>query len=387
MPAAPSAARFSLHAAIDEIPAADWDALAPGQPFLRHAFLSLLEATGCVSREAGWVPAHAALWEEGEEEGDHAPRLLAAMPLYLKHHSYGEFVFDWAWADAYHRNGLDYYPKWLAAVPFSPIPGPRLLGRDDAARRTLLAAVQDAAAQSGLSSLHILFADEDECRWGEAAGFMRRESVQFHWHNRGWRDFDDFLSAMSHDKRKKIRQERRRVADAGVSLRVLEGPAIREVDWLFFERCYAHTYALHHSTPYLNREFFLRLGREMPRHCVMLVASRDGNDIGASLLLRDDEVLYGRYWGALEQVSCLHFEACYYAPIAYAIAQGLQRFEGGAQGEHKLSRGLEPVVTHSLHWLADARFQDAVARYLQRESGGMAEYVDELERRSPFKLP
>ncbi|GAB2903000.1 GNAT family N-acetyltransferase [Uliginosibacterium flavum] len=366
------------HARISEIPAQAWDALAPDdQPFLRHAYLHALETAGCIGAGTGWQSAHAALWDEG--------RLLAAMPLYLKQHSMGEYVFDWAWAEAYAQHGLAYYPKWLAAIPFTPVPGQRILGATAALRRALLAAVLDAARHSGLSSLHLLFAAADETRWALELGCMRRSAVQFHWHNAGYRDFEDFLAALSRDKRKKIRQERRRVAEAGVSLRVIEGAQISLRDWSFFTRCYERNYALHRSAPYLNLDFFERLGDKLPQHCVLLIASQGQRDIAASLLLRDSTALYGRYWGALEDVSCLHFEACYYAPIEYAIAQGLQRFEGGAQGEHKLARGLQPVETASLHWLADARFSDAVQRFLERESLGMALYINELEARNPLR--
>ncbi|MBS1208212.1 MAG: family N-acetyltransferase [Proteobacteria bacterium] len=369
------------HARISEIPARTWDALAlDDQPFLRHAYLHALEASGCVGEGTGWQSAHAGLWDAG--------KLLAAMPLYLKEHSMGEYVFDWAWAEAYAQHGLAYYPKWLAAIPFTPVQGQRILGPDAEHRRGLLAAVLQAARQSGLSSLHLLFAAADEVQWAQELGYMCRSTVQFHWRNAGYHDFEDFLAALSRDKRKKIRQERRRVAEAGVVLRRIEGPRISLRDWSFFTRCYERTYALHRAAPYLNLDFFERLGDKLPQHCVLLIASIGERDIAASLLLRDSTTLYGRYWGALEDVRCLHFEACYYAPIEYAIAQGLRYFEGGAQGEHKLARGLQPVETHSLHWLADARFSDAVQRFLAREAQGMTQYINELEARNPVrKLP
>lgn len=370
--------QLRYHEGIEEIPAPDWDALLAGdQPFLRHAWFAALEATSRVGAGTGWQPAHATLWEND--------RLLAAMPLYLKQHSMGEYVFDWSWAEAYARHGLDYYPKWLAAVPFTPVPGQRVIGRDAPARHALLRAVLDTARASGLSSLHMLFAAEDEIRAAAAAGCMLRQTIQFHWQNRGYTDFEGFLAALDRDRRKKIRQERRRVREAGVSLRTLEGASIGPADWAFFTRSYERTYALHHSAPYLDLAFFTRIGRELAAHCVLLVASRDGRDIAASLLLRDHAALYGRYWGALEDISCLHFEACYYAPIEYAISHGLARFEGGAQGEHKLARGLEPVLTHSAHWIADPRFAEAIARFLARESAGMASHVDELEARNPLR--
>lgn len=366
-----------IHPHIDEIPPRQWDALAAGQPVLRHAFLQALEHSGCVGPGTGWQPRHAALWAGGE--------LLAAMPLYLKAHSYGEYVFDWAWAEAYQRNGLAYYPKWLAAVPFTPVPGPRLLGTDGAARQALLDGVLAMVEESGGSSFHLLFPTDEEADWLQARGLMLRTGVQFHWRNRGYGDFEAFLASLSRDKRKKIRQERRRVADAGVSFRVLHGAEAGEADWDFFYRCYALTYAQHRSSPYLNRAFFGQLGRALGPGVVLCLAEAAGRPVAASLCLRDEEALYGRYWGAVEEIPCLHFEACYYQPIDYAIRAGLARFEGGAQGEHKLARGLEPVRTVSAHWLRDGRFADAVARYLARETPGVAAYLDELSERSPFR--
>ncbi|MBN8283244.1 GNAT family N-acetyltransferase [Zoogloea sp.] len=366
-----------LHSAIDEIPAPAWDALAGDQPSLSHAYLSALEASGCVSPRTGWTPRHAALWE-----GD---TLLAAMPLYLKTHSYGEYVFDWAWADAYRRHGLDYYPKWLAAVPFTPVPGLRVPGRDEASRRLLIHAVREEVERAGASSLHILFPDADEARWMQAAGMEIRHGVQFHWHNTGYRDFDDFLAHLAQPKRKKIRQERRKVAEAGVVFRILRGTDIGPEEWAFFHACYSLTYAEHRSTPYLSRAFFEDFGHRSPDACVLMIAERAGSPVAASFFLRDEATLYGRYWGAIEFVPCLHFEACYYQAIDYAIREGLQHFEGGAQGEHKLSRGLEPVRTVSAHWIADPRFRDALARFLAQERGGMDAYLDELSERMPFR--
>ncbi len=370
--------RLILHRRIADLPAAEWDALAGPQPFLRHAFLDAFEATGCVGEGTGWQPMHAALRDE-------AGALLAAMPLYVKTHSYGEFVFDWAWSEASERAGIRYYPKALAAIPFSPVPGLRILAHDDTHRAMLLAAVIDACRDAGLSSLHVLFADDATLAAGDALGVHRRHAVQFHWHSAGETSFDDFLARMSHDKRKKIRQERRKVSDAGVSLRWLEGREISEADWAFFVRCYETTYALHRSTPYLTLDFFLQLGARLPDACVLVIAERAGNPIAASLMLRDDEALYGRYWGALEYVPCLHFEACYHQGIEYAIARRLKRFEGGAQGEHKLARGMDPVQTTSIHWLADPRLDSAVSRYLARERESIAQHVDELAEHRPFK--
>jgi uncharacterized protein len=360
---------------ISQVPALAWDALHDGQPFVRHAFLAALESSGSVGPATGWMPAHATLWQD--------ETLIAAAPLYLKSHSWGEYVFDWAWAEAYARHGQDYYPKWLCAVPFSPVPGARLLARDAVSRRALLQAMLEHVKRSGHSSFHLLFPDED--RDDAPTELMQRHGVQFHWHNKGYRHFEDFLAGMSHDKRKKIRQERRKVEESGARLEVLEGSAITAEHWDFFYRCYAMTYAQHGGSPYLTPDFFHRIGTELPENCVLLLASRAGSPIASSLLIRDDKALYGRYWGALEHISCLHFEACYYTPIEYAIQQKLQRFEGGAQGEHKLARGLDPTPTRSLHWIADEDFREAISRFLQRESQGMTQYINELGEHSAYR--
>jgi hypothetical protein len=362
--------------ALEDVPAPAWDALAGPHPGLAHAHLAALEATGCVGPGTGWSPHHATLWR-GEE-------LMAALPLYEKAHSYGEYVFDWAWAEAYGRHGLAYYPKWLAAIPFSPLPGPRLLAHDEATRRTLLAAVLERARAAQVPSLHVLFPPEDEAVQMAEAGMQIRQGVQFHWHNAGYRDFEDFLAHLSHAKRKKIRQERRR-ARAGLDFVWLDGQTASAADWRFFHRCYALTYAAHHASPYLTPAFFPALARAMPGAVRLLRVDRDGAPIAAAFFLQGPEALYGRYWGAVEYVPCLHFEACYYAAIDYAIAQGLARLEGGAQGEHKLARGLTPVRTWSAHWLREPRFADAVARYLERETGGMEAWLDELAERTPFR--
>jgi len=367
---------------LQALPAADWDALLADtpNPFVRHAFLAALQSSASVGADTGWQPHFVVLH-------DRAGAIAAAAPLYLKDHSYGEYVFDWAWADAYHRNGLAYYPKGLVAVPFTPVPGPRLLARDAPARRALAHALADEADARGLSSLHVLFPPEADARALADEGWMRRRGVQFHWTNPGYADFEGFLATLTQPKRKKIRAERRKVAEAGITLDVLEGPAIDQADWAFFQRCYRQTYALHHSTPYLNRAFFLELGRTMPANLLMVRARVGARPVAAALLLHDREALYGRYWGAVEHVPCLHFEASYYTPMEWAIARGLRRFEGGAQGEHKMARGFLPVQTCSLHRLAHPAFADAVQRFLERESGGIDAYLDELDERSPLRPP
>ncbi len=382
--------RIRLHADPCALDARAWDDLVDAQPeatpFLRHAFFAALHTSASAVSGTGWQPQFVTL-------EDASGRLAAAAPLYLKSHSYGEYVFDWAWADAYHRHGLRYYPKLVGAVPFTPVPGPRLLARDATSRRQLLDAVRTVAADARLSSVHLLFldpTDRTEIDAAAADGWMVRSGVQFHWHNRApepYADFADFLAHLARDKRKKIQQERRRVAEAGVTLSTLEGDEISVEDWDFFHRCYALTYAAHHSTPYLTRDFFEHIRTSLPQAWLMTVARRDGRRIAASLVAIDRArgVAWGRYWGAVEPVPCLHFEACYYQPLAWCITQRFRRFEGGAQGEHKMARGLRPVQTFSAHWLAHPRFAEAVADFLAREGQGIDGYLDELNERLPFR--
>lgn len=362
---------------LSEVPADQWNRLAGSQPFLRHEFLFGLEQTGCVSATEGWLPRHITLWQ-GEQ-------LVGAMPLYLKLHSWGEFVFDWAWAEAYKRHGLDYYPKLVCSVPFTPVPGLRLLA-ESAADRALLARTALALAQeSGVSSLHCLFPPETQARELASLGMMLRHGVQFHWLNQGFADFDAYLGAMSHAKRKKIKQERRKVSDAGIVFEKLTGAAITPAHWEFFHTCYADTYREHHSPPHLNLEFFRHLGATLADNTLLIIAYRAGQPIAGALNFFDEERLYGRHWGAIEYHPALHFEACYYQAIEFCIERGLQIFEGGAQGEHKLARGFLPVETWSAHWLAQPEFSRAVEQFLSREAQGMAQYVDELNERVPFK--
>jgi predicted N-acyltransferase len=354
------------------VDAAEWNALAGRQPFVRHEFLSALIDTGCASPRTGWAPQFILVRRAGA--------LVAAMPLFAKSHSYGEYVFDWAWAEAHERHGIEYYPKLLSAVPFTPVRGPRLLGSE---KDTLLEAALQLARDT--SSLHVLFPAEDEIAHLAARGMLIRRTVQFHWRNAAYADFEDFLRHMTQPRRKKIRQERRRVQDAKIKCHWLEGRAIERKHWEFFNRCYRRTYAEHRSTPYLSLDFFLRIGAALPENLLLVVAEREGRPIASSLFFSDQNCLYGRYWGALEPVPLLHFECCYYQPIEYAIARGLQTFEGGAQGEHKLWRGLLPVEAPSAHWLAHPAFARAVEDFLEREGAGIARYVDELCEHSPFK--
>jgi uncharacterized protein len=312
--------------------------------------------------------------------------LQAAAPAWLKAHSYGEYVFDWAWAEAHQRHGLDYYPKLLVAVPFTPVPGSRLLARDAQARRVLAEALRSLARET--SSLHVLFGDEADQAALAEAGCLARQGVQFHWTSAGGDlDFTAFLASLQRDKRKKIQQEQRRVREAGIEFTALEGRAIGDADWDFFYRCYSLTYRAHHSTPYLSRDFFARMASDLPEHWLMFVARRGDEPVAASLIALDPErhAAFGRYWGAVEAIPCLHFDACYYQPLAWCMAHGYRRFEGGAQGEHKMARGLLPTATASSHWLAHPAFNDAVAEFLAREGPAMAGYVDELHEHAPFK--
>lgn len=374
-----------------ELPAAAWDALNASQdvpsPFMQHAYLNALHTCASAVPQTGWTPRFVTLWQ--------ADTLVGACALYLKDHSYGEYVFDWAWANAYGEHGLAYYPKGLVGVPFTPVPGARLLAIDAPARQALLDGVLQICQQLQLSSLHLLFTSPADRQACDALGLMQRQTVQFHWHNTSvqgvrFESFDSFLASLSQEKRKKIKQERRRVAEAGVTFRTLEGPSISSGDWDFFYQCYERTYLEHGNAPYLSRAFFQSMQDTMPQNWVLFVAEREGRPIASSLIAvqglgTSDAVAYGRYWGALERVDCLHFEACYYQPLSWCIAQGVQRFEGGAQGEHKMARALMPVTTYSAHWLAHPAFADAVDRFLERERAGVAHYLDDLVERSPFK--
>lgn len=359
------------------VPATEWNRLAGGDPFLTHEFLSALHETGCASTATGWTPRYLLMRSKGV--------LAGAMPLYLKTHSYGEYVFDWAWADAYHRHGIAYYPKLLSAVPFTPVTGSRVLASEPGVRDALVAGALDLARSLRVSSLHCLFPPREEARLMQARGMMIRRGVQFHWANGGYGSFEEFLAGFNHAKRKKIRQDRRKVSDAGIRFRWLEGAGITETDWAFFNRCYRQTYREHHSTPYLSLDFFRRIGRTMPDNIVLVVGQRNGTPIAASLNIRTENRLCGRYWGALEYHPALHFETCYYQVIEYCIARGIAVFEGGARGEHKLARGLMPVETCSAHWLAHPEFAAAIERHLAREARGVGIYIDELNERSPFK--
>ncbi|GAB2877599.1 GNAT family N-acetyltransferase [Pseudoduganella ginsengisoli] len=373
--------RPAILSSLTEAGEAAWSALLAAQgeanPFLSYAFLHALHASGSACAETGWQPQYLALWDGSV--------LAAAMPLYAKSHSYGEYVFDWAWAEAYHRNGIEYYPKLLSAIPFTPVTGSRLLARDDEARAALVAFLLEQQQASRMSSTHVLYPAQPQALLLKEAGFMLRSGVQFHWINQGYHTFDDFTATLEHKKRKNIRAERRKVREAGVTLRRVRGFDITDADWRFFHRCYETTYAEHRSSPYLNLAFFRDIGAAMPDNIMLTIAERGGRPIASSLVLHTKDTLYGRYWGAVEHVPCLHFEAAYYQPLEFCIEQGIKTFEGGAQGEHKMARGFLPQQTWSAHWLAHPSFADAVERFLEREGAGIANYIDELNERNPFK--
>lgn len=363
-----------------DIAPADWDALVPdGNPFVSHAFLAGLETTGCLREAYGWRPRHIALFEDG--------RLLAAAPTYLKGNSHGEFVFDWSWAAAWERAGGDYYPKLLVASPYSPVPGPRLLVRDGedapALRRRLVEALVEETDRLGLSSVHANFlADDDLSAFDER--WLARADYQFHWHNRGYGDFDDFLAALNSKKRKNIRQERGYAHAAGLTLEMRGGDTLSDAQWRQIHALYELTFDVKGNHPALTARFFHHLGASLGP-AVQVAMARDGEDIVAmALFIRSRDVLYGRYWGASVEVSGLHFELCYYRGIDYAIREGITRFEPGAQGEHKLARGFLPSVTHSRHYIAHDGFRRAVAEALVQEAGHRDAYRDELMTHSPY---
>ncbi|MEW5788206.1 MAG: GNAT family N-acetyltransferase [Pseudomonadota bacterium] len=367
------------------LPPAEWDALvaaagadpADPNPSLSHAFLAALESSGCATPATGWEPRFITLRRDG--------RLAGALPLYAKSHSWGEFVFDWAWADAYRQHGLAYYPKWIAASPFTPTPGPRLLAASRADRASLLAAALDQARAAGVSSLHLLFPQEAQAREMAGQGLMLRQGVQFHWHNPGYGDFAGYLAHLRRDKRKKVQQERRRVRDGGFTFHHLTGREATEGDWRHFMACYARTHQQYHAPMALNLDFFLTAAATLPDHLLLVIAEREGRPVAAAFNLLGPKTLYGRAWGSLEYHPGLHFETCYYQAMDFCLARGIARFEGGAQGEHKLARGFLPTVTWSAHWLAHPRFSRAVEDYLAREGAGMAGYLDELNERYPFR--
>lgn len=370
-----------LHDGVAAIDAAAWDALAANDnPFVAHAFLAGLEQHGCLHAEAGWRACPLGLYADGV--------LVAAAPLYLKGNSHGEFVFDWSWASAYVRHGLDYYPKLLCGVPYSPVGGPRLLvgtSPEAGPRRALLvAAIGMHARRADYSSAHANFvADDDAVAFGDA-GWLARFDWQFHWHNRGWGDFEAFLAALSSKKRKNIRHERAQVARAGIICELRHGDELDAREWRTIHRLYRTTFDAHGNHAALSEGFFRHLGTTMPRNVIAVLCRRGDEVIAMSLCLRGRDTLYGRYWGSTDDVPGLHFEACYYQGIDYCITHGLARFEPGAQGEHKIARGFLPARTRSFHDIVHADFRVAIGDALQRESAALEGYRAELMAHSPY---
>ena len=410
-----------VHTSPLEVNAQQWNALLAASdaptPFMRHEYLAALHTSGSACQATGWLPQFVSIYNSDETQ------LLASAPLYIKDHSYGEYIFDHAWARAYQEHGLRYYPKAVVAVPYTPVPGTRFVCQNSTQSKYLLHKQLSFCEQNHISSLHVLFTSDADKAVHDAHPLMARQTVQFHWTNGAptlpashgalppegarfasgrpscetsdqrepYGSFDHYISTLAQDKRKKIRAERRKVADAGVTWRTAEGAAISASDWDFFYRCYERTYLEHGNAPYLTPQFFEAMASTMPENWVMFIAEHSGQPIASSLIAVQtirgaQKIAYGRYWGALARVDSLHFEACYYQPLQWCIDNGYHRFEGGAQGEHKMARGLLPITTHSAHWLAHPQFADAVARFLEREGAGIENYVEHLEGRNPFRV-
>jgi len=370
---------FRIFSALSDLPAPAWDGLrGDDNPFLDHAFLAGLEQTGCLRADWGWQGHHPTLWRDGE--------LVAAAPGYLKTNSHGEFVFDHAWAAAYAQHGQHYYPKWLLAVPYSPVPGPRLLARSPALRAELIEAITAHAAAQKLSSVHINFLSADDAAAVDTTHWLRREDVQYHWHNPGqWRCFADFLAALSHKKRKNIRAERRLVDAAGVQFQRLSGAQVSASDCEAMYGFYLRTFIDKGNSPALTLAFFQHLISALPEHVVLILARIEQQPIAGALCLRSNTRLFGRYWGSAVDLPGLHFETCYYQGIEYCLEHGLGTFEPGAQGEHKIARGFAPISTHSRHWVADPAFAHALATWCAQEREAISRYREQLLVHGPFR--
>ena len=375
--ASPNQTVVQIVGSIAEFDASEWNALSAGMPLLSHAFLAALETSGSVGEGTGWNPSIMIIREQ--------ETLIGAIPLYIKSHSYGEYVFDWAWADAYEKSGFAYYPKLLTAIPFSPITSTRLLANNNETKLHLIEALESVMRQHELSSAHVLFPDDADAALLEQEGWIKRTGVQFRWENEAYESFEHFLQSLSHNKRKKIHQERKKVAQAGVTCRLIKGAEATQTDWDFFYQCYCKTYEERRSTPYLTRAFFETIAQTMSQYILLIMAEIEGDPVASTLNFYDDTTLYGRYWGATQFVSGLHFELCYYQAQQFCIAENIQYFEGGAQGEHKLARGFKPRPTCSYHKIAHPDFEIAIKGFLAREANGMEVYTSELEDRAPFK--
>ena len=373
--------KLEIAESISQLDSSSWDELVGGMPLLSHAFLSALEESNSIGSGTGWQPCPMLVFDN--------KKLVGAMPLYVKHHSYGEYVFDWAWAEAYQKSGMDYYPKLISAIPFSPITSQRLLVSPEYPSKEIqslmVEALEEIMHNNHFSSTHVLFPNDNSAEILTQSKWLQRNGVQFKWHNENFKDFDAFLLQLTQEKRKKIRQERKKVENSGVVCHRIKGHDITDAQWDFFYQCYCNTYSEHRSTPYLTRTFFKIIAQTMPQHILLVMAYKDGAPIACALNFYDQDTLYGRYWGCLEYVPNLHFELCYYQAQAFCIEENIQYFEGGAQGEHKLARGFKPKATCSFHKIAHPQFAKAIEDFLIREAQGVAEYTNELQERAPFK--
>ncbi len=376
--------RIEIVSSIADIRESDWNRLLGRQyPFLRHEFLLTAEESGCVGPDAGWQPRHIAIYDKNG-------RMQAAMPLYEKSHSWGEFVFDWAWARAYEQAGMDYYPKLVSAAPFTPAPSRKLLLADDNdtdAAAALMTTALQLAKETGCSSLHVQFPTEDELPLLKSSGLKIRKDCQFHWHNAQYQSFEDFLATFSSSKRKKAKRDRRHVAEQGISFRWLKGPEISHDTWKDIYELISITFLRRGSMPYFSLDFFRDVSRLLPHNILAVLALQDNEPIATAVFYASPDTLYGRYWGSNAPVNALHFETCYYQGIDYCIANRLQTFEPGTQGEHKISRGFRPVTTWSAHWLQRPEFFEAIGHYLQDEEQHIDRYIDAVRRHSPYKRP
>ncbi|WP_135077623.1 GNAT family N-acetyltransferase [Terasakiella sp. SH-1] len=366
---------------ISDISASDWNqCVGADEPFGRHQFLSALEDSQCVQPKTGWMPQHLVLYDED--------KIKACCPLYLKSHSYGEYVFDWSWAEAYERAGGRYYPKLQCAIPFTPVTGQRLMSCPDATAKhteTLLKAMIERAKELQISSLHITFAQKNEWDLIQDHGLLPRTGHQYHWNNQGYVDFDAFLAHLSSRKRKSIRKERKAVLEAGIEFQILNGNTLEAQHWDAFYQFYMDTSGRKWGHPYLNRDFFTLLGERLGKSTILILALKDNRIVAGALNLKGSETLYGRYWGCLEDYKFLHFETCYYQAIEYAITHGLKRVEAGAQGQHKIQRGYLPVETYSAHWVADPGFKTALVDFLDHDRKVNELEMQELSKFSPYK--
>ena len=376
--------KLKILSSIDEVSSEQWAGIAGiNEPFLRHEFLAALERNGCVGAENGWIPRHLAAFDEND-------RLVGAVPLYLKNNSYGEFVFDWAWADSYERHGLQYYPKAVSAIPYTPATGSRILLKQDKhqdqTRRLLIELAQTVAEKEKLSSLHWLFTDEQDTRALKDSGLLLRLGCQFHWKNDGYTDFESFLETLNSRKRKKINRERRYVQEESIDIDIVPGNEASDDQLNTMHHFYHSTFEKKWGHPTLTLAFFREIANTMGDQLLFFIASKDSEAVAGSICFRSDDTLYGRHWGCNEDYHSLHFETCYYQGIDYCIREGLQHFEPGAQGEHKISRGFLPTPTWSAHWIAHEGFRDIIHRHVDEETAGMRAYIKELSTRTPFKV-